>query len=302
MPWPIQSNGDNYAKISSLVSVKQLIFILCPLPFTRSSYNLFFYFNLNFFVIRSHSISAFLAENSYSHPSSNTLYSQICNTSSAPHIHHMSNPSQQMCCNDQDYHSNPGKSAFNTLYATPTATVCPTYGINHGTSTVNSSYPYDSHHHHHHHQHQHHMPHSKSFEHYHEPAKIVELHAMRHSFDNYKNYDCLDSAANNGHHARQSQHLGQSFHQVGANGSSSGGGVGGSGGVLNSSIPSNTYADPQHTYAHISDRNIDSFGGAGTCCHQSPHYDCLTAFGTRTSAIPKPATGHDYGNFNFQSK
>lgn len=220
----------------------------------------------------------------------------------------MSNHSQQVCCNDQDYHSNAGKSAYNALYATPVTAVCPTYGLTHGTSTGNSIYPYDNHHHHHH-QHQHHMPHSKSFEHYHEPAKLVESHALRHSFDNYKNYDCIDAAASNGHHARQPHLPGQSLHQ----GGSSGGGATGhsSGGdlapfdryhTMSSAMSGGTYADPQHTYAHVGDRNIDTYGGLNACCHQSPHYDCLTAFGGRTSAMPKPGTGHDYGNFNYQPK
>lgn len=247
-----------------------------------------------------------IGDNCFSQPSTNTVYSQICSTPSAPHTHHTSNHSQPVCCNDQDYHSNAGKSAYSALYATPTPAVCPPYGLTHGTSTANTSYPYDNHHHHHHHQH--HMPHSKSFEHYHEPAKLLESLTLRHSFDNYKNYDCIDAGASNGHHARQP-------HPLGVGSGSSGGGGGGVGAstaadvmpfdrfhTLPSAMSGSAYADPQHAYAHVGDRSIDAYGGMGACCHQGPHYDCLTAFGGRTSALPKPGTGHDYGNYNFQSK
>lgn len=225
------------------------------------------------------------AENCFAHPSS-TLYSQICNTSPTPssQMHHMSNHNQQLCCNDQDYHLGASnKSAYNALYSSQSNAACAPYGMTH-TATGNANYPYDHHHHHHH------LPHSKSFEHYHEPTKLVETHALRNSFDNYKsNCECTDGTGN-GHHGRQLGHSsdGMAYDRYQA--------------MPTSTMGGSAYADPRnYTRTGNFDRN-DTYANVNACCHQIPQYDCLTAFGSRPSTIQKPAAGLDYSDFNFPPK
>lgn len=298
VPWPIKSNGDKFAKINT-------VRINCTSSVPFSTVQIIHFPRPPFF--HRQFPSDWPTDNCFSQPSS-TLYSQICNTSSAPHIHHMSTPSQQACCIDQDFHLGAsGNSVYNGLYPSPTSAVCPSaYALS------SANYPYD------HLQSagkggkllskhnvcmdscvsnmpQQHLPHSKSFEHYHEPAKLVDPHVLRHSFDNYKNYDCLDSAGMGSHH-----HGRATAQQLG---------MGGDPGIYDryQTLPSpmtasSAYTDP-HIYSQLAnfDRN-DSYANVNACCHQNQHYDCLTAFGGRTSSIQQPGTGHDYGNYNFPPK
>lgn len=220
----------------------------------------------------------------------------------------MSTPSQQACCIDQDFHlgASSGKSVYNGIFPSPTNAICPS---SYALSSAN--YPFD------HHPSigrggkmpaKHsvcmdscasnmpplHLPHSKSFEHYHEPAKLVDPHALRHSFDNYKNYDCIDSAGIGGHHH------GRATHQLGM--SADPGAYDRYQTLPSPMTSSSAYTDP-HIYSQLAsfERN-ESFANANPCCHQNPHYDCLPAYGGRTSSMHKPATGHDYGNYNFPPK
>lgn len=141
------------------------------------------------------------------------------------------------------------------------------------------------------------IPHSKSLDHYNEASKFVEHHNVsRHSFDqpfssNYKNYDCTDgihaavaaAAANvdrnNGYHMNM-------YHQPGM--------YGASGNRYPATMPF-----PDHHYSQVAgfergDNFVDT-----PCCHQNPHYECLSNFNSRSSLQKSKNTAADYSNCSF---
>lgn len=134
------------------------------------------------------------------------------------------------------------------------------------------------------------IPHSKSLEHYHEPAKLLENHhGSRHSFDqsiSYKNYDCLDGKSQSiGETSTNGFHCGRNtgiYHQPTCGHQTTEG---------HYNIPGNRYPLPathpqsEHHYAQIvnferGDNNYTSAMGQ-PCCHQNPHYECLNNFNAR---------------------
>lgn len=157
------------------------------------------------------------------------------------------------------------------------------------------------------------IPHSKSLDHYNEPTKLMEHHnASRHSFDqpfssNYKNYDCTDgmhaaavASADRNNHYMSGMSV---FHQPSCS-------LQNTGNIYN--VPGNgryqlpgTTPFPDHHYAQIgSFERGENFADTNmcTCCHQNPHYECLSNFNSRGSSMHKSKNGVDYSNCSFQSK
>lgn len=125
------------------------------------------------------------------------------------------------------------------------------------------------------------IPHSKSLEHYHEPAKLLENHhGSRHSFDqsiNYKNYDCLDGKSQpndrtNGYHCG----INTGIYQQPTEGHYN---------ISRTRYPlPTTHPQSEHHYAQIVnfERGDNCTSAMGQpCCHQNPHYECLNNFNAR---------------------
>lgn len=189
-------------------------------------------------------------------------YSSVCNTPSTSH-------GQTTLCNNQRYIAS--KSACSAFYATSSISNC--------SNNCNQVAHHSS------------IPHSKSLDHYNnEPTKLIEHHNVsRHSFDQpfsstYKNYDCTD-----GIHASDYMHQPTCSLQN-------------TGNIYNVSCPLPAF--PDHHYAQIGNiERGENFveTNMGTCCHQNPHYECLSNFNTRSS-VHKSKNGVDYSNCSFQTK
>lgn len=187
-----------------------------------------------------------ILESTYSNIAPPPLYGSLCNASSTLH---------SPACNSQR-HLGPSLAVSKIA----SNAVCPN-----NCGTLESSHSHQLNHHSS-------IPHSKSLDHYNEPANFLDHeNTSRHSFDqpfssNYKNYDCTDE-----------------MH------------------TANMCVSSNRY--PLRTTTHFPDHHYSQIGGyefdtnMGICCHQNPHYECLNNFNSRSSK-----NGADYSNCNFQSK
>lgn len=132
------------------------------------------------------------------------------------------------------------------------------------------------------------IPHSKSLEHYLEPAKLLENHhGSRHSFDqsiSYKNYDCIDGnpqpndTRTNGYPRGRNTGI---CHQPTCAFQTTDGHYNISGDRY--PLPA-THPQSEHHYAQIVNfergDNLTSAMGQ-PCCHPNPHYECLNNFNAR---------------------
>lgn len=135
------------------------------------------------------------------------------------------------------------------------------------------------------------IPHSKSLEHYNEPAKLLENpHGSRHSFDqsiNYKTYDCIDGKVQPNETCTNGYHYGRNtglYHQPTCGHQTSDGHYN----ILTGNrypLPV-THLQSEHHYAQIvnferGDNNYYTSAMEQTCCHPNPHYECLNNFNAR---------------------
>lgn len=181
-------------------------------------------------------------------------------------------PSQVAHCNSQRHlvpSLSVSKAACNAFYSPSTNSVC-----SNTCGAIKSPYNNQLIHHSA-------IPHSKSLDHYNEPAKYLDNHnASRHSFDqpfssNYKNFDCIDGRPYN------SSGVGL-YHQPNCS-------LQNPGNLYN---VNNRYPLPttipfsDHHYSQVGDFDrSENFiePTINACCHQNPHYECLNNFNSRSS-------------------
>lgn len=190
-------------------------------------------------------------ESSYSNIAPQPVYSSICNASSAH--------SQLAHCSSQR-HLMPSLGVSKNAFYPPNA-VC---SKNCAAVKSYNHFAHSS------------IPHSISLDQYNDPMKFLEHHhASRHSIDQpfptKYHTDCTDGMAYNGGHAN--------YHRPSC-------ALQNVGNLYN--VPSNRYTLPSvldHHYAQIGgfdgDNFVDKTINGEACCHQNPHYDCLSNYSSR---------------------
>lgn len=223
-----------------------------------------------YFMIKNSKLT--LIESCYSNIPPPPVFSTVCNASSSSSASHIQMPYNQTAYCSNQHHLVPSKAVgCNSICSSSIQNaVC---SSNCASNATNFNHSYANHPS---------IPHSKSLEHYHEPNKVLENHhGSRHSFDQpyHTNYDCIDGRNErhtNGYYSRN----GGIYHQSNCNHQTAEG-------LYN--VSGNRYPLPaqlshaDHHYAQIVnfDRSDNFLPATASCCHQSPHYECLNNFSSR---------------------